>query len=88
MLGEFNSRNGESLRTLIDKHGVQLRHFPDDVMTALAKASETVLAELEGADDLTSRTYKSFKAFRAQAIGWSKLADQGFLDMRERLIKG
>lgn len=87
MLGEFNRRNGEALKILIDTHGVQLRRFPDDVMAALGKASETVLAELESADELTQRTYRSFRKFRDEATGWSQLAEQGFLDVRQRLLR-
>jgi TRAP-type mannitol/chloroaromatic compound transport system substrate-binding protein len=87
MLGEFNRRNGESLKVLIDQHGVNLRRFPDDVMAALGKAAGEVLAELEGADDLTKRTYQSFKTFRNEAIGWSKLAEQGYLDVRQRILR-
>jgi TRAP-type mannitol/chloroaromatic compound transport system substrate-binding protein len=87
MLGEFNRRNGEALRTLIDTHGVMLHHFPDDVMAAFGKASEEVLAELESADDLTKRTYQSFKKFRVDSTGWSQLAEQGYLDMRQRMLR-
>lgn len=88
MLGEFNRRNGAALKTLIEQHGVILRRFPDDVVTALGKAAAGVLAELEGADDLTKRTYQSFRAFREEAISWSRLSDQGFLDMRHAIMRG
>jgi TRAP-type mannitol/chloroaromatic compound transport system substrate-binding protein len=87
MLGEFNRNNSDALKILIEQHGVQLRRFPDDVMAAFGKASEEVLAELEGADDLTKRTYQSFRKFRDESIGWSHLAEQGYLDMRSRMLR-
>ncbi|MGY9006361.1 MAG: TRAP transporter substrate-binding protein [Alphaproteobacteria bacterium] len=87
MLGEFNHRNGAALKFLVEKHGVKLRKFPDDVMTALGKAASVVLSELEGADDLTRRTYNSFRVFRDEAVNWSRLSDQGYLDMRYRMLK-
>ena len=87
MLAEFNRGNAESLRVLVDKHGVLLRRFPDDIMAALGKASDEVLGELTSADDLTRRTYASFRAFRDQSIHWSQLAEQGYLDMRARMLK-
>lgn len=86
MLGEFNWRNGEALKVLVGKHGVELRKFPDDIMKALADASKDVLGELESADDLTRRTYQSFRTFRDESIGWSRLAEQGYLDMRARTL--
>jgi len=87
MLGEFNRHNGAALKTLIAQHGVKLRRFPDDVMAALGKASAQVLGELEAADDLTKRTHRSFHAFREEALSWSRLSDQGFLDMRHRILR-
>ncbi|HSR56006.1 MAG TPA: TRAP transporter substrate-binding protein [Alphaproteobacteria bacterium] len=88
MLGEFNRRNGAALKTLIEEHGVMLRRFPEDVMAALGKAAAEVLGELEGADDLTKRTYESFRDFREEAVSWSRLSDQGFLDMRHKILRG
>ena len=87
MLGEFNRRNGAALKTLTEQHGVKLRRFPGDVMRAFGKASGEVLGELETADDLTKRTYRSFRAFRDEAISWSRLSDQGYLDMRHRILR-
>lgn len=86
MLGEFNKNNGAALKVLISKHGVKLHRFPDDVMAALGKASAEVLGELEAADDLTKRTYRSFLAFREEAVSWSRLSEQGYLDMRYRML--
>ncbi|MEE8515942.1 MAG: TRAP transporter substrate-binding protein [Alphaproteobacteria bacterium] len=86
MLADFNARNGAALATLINKHGVKLRRFPDDVLQALGKASEEVLDELESADDLTKRTLASFRKFRKNAMGWSRLSDQGFLNMRYKAL--
>lgn len=86
-LAEFNRHNAESLPVLVEKHGVQLRRFPDDVMAAFGKASEQVLSELQDADDLTRRTYESFRKFRNESISWSQLAEQGYLDMRQRMLR-
>jgi TRAP-type mannitol/chloroaromatic compound transport system substrate-binding protein len=87
MLGEFNARNGAALHTLVTKHGVKLHRFSDDVMTAFGKASAEVLAELESADDLTRRTYASFRAFRDAAVDWSGLGEQGYLNMRYKTLR-
>ncbi len=86
MLADFNARNGAALATLINKHGVKLHRFPDDVLQALGKASEEVLGELESADKLTKQTLNSFRRFRKDAMGWSRLSDQGFLNMRYQVL--
>jgi TRAP-type mannitol/chloroaromatic compound transport system substrate-binding protein len=87
MLSEFNRNNGTALKILIERYGVRLLRFPDDVLAALAKASEEVLAELEGADDLTKRTYQSFRKFQDESVGWAQLAEHGYLDMRSRMLR-
>jgi len=86
MLAEFNARNREALKTLIDEHGVQLRQFPDDVMAAFGRASQDVLSEYETTDDVTRRIYASFKSFRDGVLPWSKIADQGYMNARAKAL--
>lgn len=86
MLAEFDARNREALKTLIDEHGVQVRQFPDDIMVAFGKASQEVLSEYETADDVTRRIYGSFKSFRDGVLPWSKIADQGYMNARAKAL--
>ncbi len=79
---EFNARNNDSLDVLINKHNVQLRQMPNDVMNAIGTASGEVVAEVGEVDDIGKRTYESFLAFRKQAISWSKVSDQAFQNAR------
>tara|TARA_R110002072_G_scaffold49863_37_gene135120 strand:- start:785 stop:1885 length:1101 start_codon:yes stop_codon:yes gene_type:complete len=83
---EFNARNSDSLDTLINEHGVQLRKFSDDIYLELARASEEVLADMAAESDIGSRTYDSFMAFRAKAMGWTALSDQSYADMRTKSL--
>ena len=46
MLAEFNARNGDALKTLVDEHGVQLREFSDEIMLEIRKISEQVVADV------------------------------------------
>ena len=86
MLAEFNARNGEAPKTLINEHGVQLHQFPDDVLAAFGKASQDVLAEYDTADDITQRVYGSFKSFRDSVLPWTRIADQGYMNMRSKAL--
>jgi TRAP-type mannitol/chloroaromatic compound transport system substrate-binding protein len=86
MLAEFNARNREALKILIDTHGVELRQFPDDVLAAFGRASQEVLSEYETGEDVTRRIYGSFKSFRDGALPWSKIADQGYMNARARVF--
>lgn len=82
MLAEYAVRNAEAMKTLKKEYKVEIKHFPDDVVKALWKASNEVLAELEKVDDITGRTYRSFIAFRDAAMAYSPYAEGGYLRMR------
>ena len=77
-----NARNNASLKQLIDEHGVELHRFSNDVLNAIGEASGQVVADAAAGDPLTQRVYESFIDFRRNAISWSKLSDQAFLDAR------
>ncbi|MEQ9488215.1 MAG: TRAP transporter substrate-binding protein [Alphaproteobacteria bacterium] len=81
-LAEFNARNNDALKTLIEDHGVKLHKMPDDVLNAIGEKSGEVAAEVAEIDDIGKRTYESFVKFRTQSIAWSKLSDQGFWNAR------
>ncbi|NVK18049.1 MAG: TRAP transporter substrate-binding protein [Methylocystaceae bacterium] len=83
MMAEFNTRNGDSLDVLINKHGVQLRKFSDEVMTEIGKASGEVMREVAAEDEKTAKIFKSFTDFRKKAIRWSDMSDSAFWAARK-----
>ena len=87
MTAEFNARNSEALDVLINKHGVQLRKFSDDIIKAIGEAAGQVMAEVATSDDITKRVYDSFIAFRQSAMRWSRYGDLAYLDARQLPFK-
>ncbi|MCE2509912.1 MAG: TRAP transporter substrate-binding protein [Alphaproteobacteria bacterium] len=83
MVAEYAVRNAMAMKTLKEEHQVEVEHFPDDVVKALWKAAQEVLAELEGVDDITGRTYRSFTNFRKYAMQYGPYGEAGYLRMRE-----
>lgn len=79
---EFTANNAEALETLVGQHQVQLRRFPDSVLSSLVKVSDEVLAELASTDDITKRIYDSYMAFRRKAAAWAQVSDRAYLDLR------
>ena len=75
MLAEYTARNPAALQTLIAKHEVALRRFPDAVIAELRKLAHDVLAELARKDDFSARVYASYRKFQAQSQEWSLIAD-------------
>ncbi len=58
---EFVANDPRALDTLVSKHGVMVRHFPESIMEAGAKASMEVLTEVRNSDNaLAKKAAESF----------------------------
>jgi len=58
---DFAANDPRALQTLVEKHGVQVKRFPEEIMEAGAKAAKEVLQSfLESSDPLTKKTAESF----------------------------
>jgi len=84
MLAEYTARNNAALKTLVDKHHVDLRRFPDPVLDRLRELSGEVLTELAGKDALAKKVYASFTSFREQVMAWTDISERAYLNAREK----
>ncbi len=83
MLAEYTARNNAALHTLITRHKVKLRQYPDDVLAKLRQLSDEVVAEVAAKDKLSKQVYASFRQFRDQVMEWHKVSEQSYLRARE-----
>ncbi len=81
-LAEHTWRNAAALRTLKEKHGVQVLAYPADVVAAARKAADEVLAELAAKDALSGKVVKSWLAARDHLAPWNEVALRAFFDAR------
>ncbi len=82
VLNEFMANNNTSLNTLVTKHNVQLKKFPDEVLNGLGALSGQVIGDLAGADALSREVMDSIQSFRTQSIGYAKVSEQAFYNAR------
>ena len=82
-LADFTRHNAKFLGILVKEHGVKLHTWPDEIVTALGKAAQEVMAELAATDAMTRKVSDSYMAYLKEAREWSKWSDQRFLAMRE-----
>jgi TRAP-type mannitol/chloroaromatic compound transport system substrate-binding protein len=82
---EFHYKSGDALDVLLNKHGVQLRKFNDDMLAALGKAASEVIEEVGNKDPFTKKVYESFIPARKKLMGWSSLGEQGYMNARSLL---
>ncbi len=81
-LAEHTWRNAEALRTLKQKHGVNVLPWPADVVSAARKAADEVLAELAGKDAMSGKVVRSWLAARDHLAPWNDVALRAFFDAR------
>ncbi len=86
MMAEYNAKNGESLKRLISEQGVELRRFNDDVYDAFGEAAEEVFEEVREHSDLTNKIHESFAKARDEVGAWAKIADQAYVEQRNRVL--
>ena len=83
MLAEFTASNNRALRTLVDKHGVQLRRFPDDVLRKLRTLTTEVLDDIAARDQEFASILTSYREFLASVREWHKISDKAYYDVRD-----
>ena len=86
MQAEFHANNGSTLGRLVTEHGVQLRPYSDDVLMALGRTAQDVVAEAAADDTFTKRVYDSYMAFHAEARRATETSDQPFARAREMVF--
>ena len=81
---EFNAKNSDALEVLVNKHKVQLRRYSDDMLKRIGEISAKVVEEVGNSDPFTKKVYDSYLSFRKKAMGWSLLAEQGYMNARSQ----
>lgn len=83
MLAEYTTRNQAALIELKEKHGVDVREFPADVLDKLQTLSDEVVAEVAGVDPLSQKVYDSYKAYRDQVKAYHAVSEQAYINARD-----
>jgi TRAP-type mannitol/chloroaromatic compound transport system substrate-binding protein len=81
MLSEFTARNGRALKTLIEEHNVEVRRFPEEVLSKLAGLSDEVVAEA-AKDDLGREILASLIKFRDESRAWHEVSEVAYYQAR------
>lgn len=82
MLDEYTARNNAALVELQERHKVQLRRLPDDVLARLKQESDAVLAELVQGNEFAGRVYESFLKFDRGVRNYTQVAELSYMNVR------
>lgn len=81
MHAEMTAGNVASFAAL-QKHGVQIGSFPDDVYKRLLEVASEVVAEVGAEDALATRIYDSWSAFRRGLMDLAPYTEMGYMRAR------
>lgn len=76
MLAQFEAQNAIYLQKIIDEGKVDIRKFPDPVLTALKKYANDVVGELTSSDAAANKIFDSFQKFRKAATKWANVSEK------------
>ncbi len=82
MLSEFEAKNNDALKTLVNEHNVQLREFPEPVLKELKKLAFEVLEEVAASDPMSRKVYDSFLEFQKNVFEWNKLTEEPYQKLK------
>ncbi|MEW5249984.1 TRAP transporter substrate-binding protein [Microbulbifer sp. 2201CG32-9] len=82
MLDEYTARNNRALRELVEKHGVQLRRLPDDVIAHLKNVNAQILDETAAEDPEFARIYKALQEFQSQVVPYHQISEEAYYQTR------
>ena len=84
---EYTTKHALALKALVANEGVQVKMFPEDVITAMGKAAAEVIDELRQDDDeLVKRIAESFVAYRDSVGTYMVYADNGQMNARAAVM--
>lgn len=83
MLDEYTARNNAALNRLLDKHNIQVKKLPDDVLRHLRKAAYEYYAEVTESDPTAKKVYQSWKKFLDGAANYHRISEQAYINTRD-----
>jgi len=82
MTMEFTAKNNAALDTLVNKHHVDVRKLPDDVLEKLKALSHDVVTELAAKNKAAQKIYDSYNKFYKQVSAWHEISEKIYYNVR------
>ena len=80
MLCEIISKNNEALEVLKNKHKVDIRSYPEEVLNELYEISIKVVKELSLSNDFAKEVYNSYASFQKKTRNWNDISIKPYLN--------
>ena len=83
MLDEYTAKNNAALKELVEKHGVEFRRLPDEVLIRLHQETDIVINEMIANDPLAQKVYASYSNFAKGVHDYHQVSEQALLEARD-----
>lgn len=84
---EFYANNTKALDTLVNKHGVQVKMFPEDIMKKGAEITVQILNEMrDGGDPMTKKVMESYAKALNGMRETTQILDQPYMAARKQYL--
>ena len=80
MLCEIISKNNEALEVLKNKHQVDIRSYPEEVLNELYEISIKVVKELSLSSVFAKEVYNSYTSFHEKTRNWNEISIKSYLN--------
>ena len=81
MLCEIISKNNDALEILKNKHKVDIRSYPEEVLDELYEISKKVVKELSSSSDFAREVYNSYTSFQEKTRNWNEISIKSYLNI-------
>ena len=83
---EAIANNGFFLAKMIEENGVELREFNDEIYDSFGEAAAEVFEETRDHSELAKKINDNFQAALREMGAYTKLAEVGFSNQRNRVL--
>lgn len=83
LLSQFQALNNAAMDALINKEGVKLRRYSDELLQAIGQRATEVLPEIASKDKMSKELYDHIVAYRKTSVNWARLSEGAFIEARE-----
>ncbi|MFY0601581.1 MAG: TRAP transporter substrate-binding protein [Cyclobacteriaceae bacterium] len=80
MMAEFDAKNGEYLKKIIETGNVEVRPFSQEVLDGLRQATNEVLADLTATDPMSKKVFDHYSAFRKTIDPWAEISEKAYYE--------
>ncbi|MFL2546536.1 MAG: TRAP transporter substrate-binding protein [Candidatus Rariloculaceae bacterium] len=79
MLSEYNARNATALEQLANDDSVEIRAFPDEVLSGLKALTDQVMSDLAARDPLSAKIWESYRDFLTVSRPWQRISEEAYM---------